>query len=269
MRSSSPAARASGPTSARSRSVSIRSMNAAVIVRCSASLLRSRTCARAATGMQPGISRLLTSPTSGARPRSTYGGPASRIVVSFGPPTMAGSSMAASVGVSPISPASAIPSMTSVSLIAGPAMSSSRWTLPAMKKWNVPVPMPTDIRRMTVPPPAWMRPTRSIVRCISHAARAARSGCCGPSNIRRSASPPHFRRPAPQSYASSSSAVKTPSSVSRMISAPTLPFLARRSVSAVKPEISTKTRVASTSRCIESGVWRSQSMTSRGTYGFR
>ena len=148
----------------------------------------------------------------------------------------------------PISPASAIASIDRVSVIAGPAMSSSRWTLPVMKKWNVPVPIPTDIRRTIVPPLRCSRPTRSMVPCISQAARLARSAWSGPSNIRSSASPPHFRSPAPQSYASSRSAVKTPSSVSRMSSAPTLPFRASRSVSAVKPEMSTKTRVASTSR---------------------
>ena len=32
-----------------------------------------------------------------------------------------------------------------------------------MKKWNVPVPMPTDIRRTIVPPARWSRPTRSMV----------------------------------------------------------------------------------------------------------
>ena len=53
-------------------------------------------------------------------------------------------------------------------------MSSSRWTLPVMKKWNVPVPMPTDIRRTIVPPLRCSRPTRSMVPCISQAARAAR-----------------------------------------------------------------------------------------------
>ena len=59
-------------------------------------------------------------------------------------------------------------------LLAGPAISNSRWTLPVMKKWNIPVPMPTDIRRTIVPPLRCSRPTRSMVPCISQAARAAR-----------------------------------------------------------------------------------------------
>ena len=46
----------------------------------------------------------------------------------------------------------------------------------------------------------------------------------------------------------SSSAVKTPLSVSRISSAPILPFRARRSESAVNPEMSTNTIDPSTSR---------------------
>ena len=41
-----------------------------------------------------------------------------------------------------ISPASAIASIVTVSVAAGPAISSSRCTLPTMKNWNVPVVMP-------------------------------------------------------------------------------------------------------------------------------
>ncbi len=116
-----------------------------------------------------------TLPTSGARWRTASGAPASRMAASFGCPTTDGSSLEASVGLMPISPASAMTSIASVSLIAGPAISSSRWTLPVMKKWNSPVPIPTDIRSTIVPPLTWRRPTRSIVRCISQAARHARA----------------------------------------------------------------------------------------------
>ena len=42
-------------------------------------------------------------------------------------------------------------------------MRSSRWTLPTMKNWNVPLVIPTDMRSVTVPPPARSRPTRSSV----------------------------------------------------------------------------------------------------------
>ena len=71
----------------------------------------------------------------------------------------------------PISPASAIASIVTVSVAPGPAISSSRWTLPAVKKSSFPVVIPIDIRSVTVPPATRSRPTRSIVRCISQQAR--------------------------------------------------------------------------------------------------
>jgi len=248
MRSSSASANASGPRRASSSSVSIMSMNAAVIVRCSGSLRSSRTCARAAIGMQDATMSPLTGPTSGARSRSTSGGAARRKEFSFGGPTRAGSSNAARLGLIPISPASAIASIETVSVATGPATSNSRWTLPAVKKSIVPVLTPIDMRRVTVPPETRRRPTRSMVRCSSHIARQARSGWPGPSKRSNSASPPHLRSPAPQSYASSRSARKTPSSVSRISSAPIFPLRASRSVSAVNPEMSTKASEPSTGR---------------------
>ena len=63
--------------------MSSRSMNAAVMVRCSGSVLRRRTCSRAATGMHDAMSRPAISPTSGARPRSTSGGATSRMASSL------------------------------------------------------------------------------------------------------------------------------------------------------------------------------------------
>ena len=248
MRSSTAAAKASGPSRARSSSVSIRSMKAAVTVRCSGSLFSSSTCARAATGMHPATSSSVTMPTSGARLRSMSGGAARSRACSLGAPMQAGSRHAASVWLSAISPASAIASSVTVSVAAGPATSSSRWTLPAVKNSIFPVVTPIDIRSLTLPPATRRRPTRSIVRCISHDARAARCAWSGPSNRMSSASPPHFSSPAPQSYASSSSAVKTPSSVSRISSAPILPLRESRSVSAVNPEMSTNASDPSTAR---------------------
>ena len=146
------------------------------MVRCSGSLLRSRTCARAATGIADAISRPSTLPTLGARSRSTSGGAPSSVMPSFCGPMQAGRSSFTRAGLMPISPASAIASIDRVSVIAGPAISSSRWTLPVMKKWNVPVPIPTDIRSTIVPPLRCSRPTRSIVPCISQAARAGPEG---------------------------------------------------------------------------------------------
>ena len=72
--------------------MSIMSMKAAVIVRCSGSLFFSSTCARVATGMADAMSSSPTSPTPGARRRSTSGGAASRIAASFRGPTQPGSS---------------------------------------------------------------------------------------------------------------------------------------------------------------------------------
>ena len=83
-RSSSASASASGPSRSSSTSVSIRSMKAAVIVRCSGSLRSSSTWAREAIGMHDGMSIALTSPTSGARSRSTSGGAASRSAAFLG-----------------------------------------------------------------------------------------------------------------------------------------------------------------------------------------
>jgi len=66
-----------------------------------------------------------------------------------------------------------------------------------------------------------------------------------------------------------SSCVKHESSVSLTSSAPILPLRARRSVSFVKPEMSTKASDPSTERWRADGSVCSHSITSRGTYGLR
>ena len=245
--------------------MSIRSMNAAVIVLCSGSLRSRSTWPLAAIGMHEAMSTPLTEPTSGARSLGTSGGAARRNASPFAGPTQEGSSRPARRSLMPISPASAIASIVTVSVAPGPAIRSSRCTLPAVKKSSVPVVIPMDIRSVTVPPETRSRPTRSIVLCISQAARAARGACSGPSKRRSNASPPHLSRPAPQSYASSRSAVKTPSSVSRISSAPIFPWRESRSVSAVKPEMSTKASEPSTVRWRASGVSFIHSISRRGT----
>ena len=199
IRASRAIARSSGPISASSRSVSIMSMKAAVIVRCSGSVFWSMTCARAATGMHDAMSMWLTSPTSPARAAWTSGGPASRIASCLRGPRSSAGSRAARVGEMPISPASAIVSMSSVSDIAGPAISSSRWTLPVMKKWNVPVPIPpTSAGRGSRPRVEVARPGRSCAASPTpRGMRAAHDP--GPSNSSSRASPPHLSSPAPQS----------------------------------------------------------------------
>src|SRR5204862_542009 len=82
-----------------------------------------------------------------------------------------------------------------------------------------------------------------ITRCISHAARLAISACRSPSNSRRTASPPHFTRPAPYSYAAARSCSKIMFRTSPISSAPTLPRRASFSVRFVKPEMSANTAV--------------------------
>ena len=55
--------------------------------------------------------------------------------------------------------------------------------------------------------------------------------------------------------------------MSLISSAPTLPLRASRSVSRVKPEMSTKTRVPVTRWCRSSGPVGAHSSSKRGTYG--
>ena len=66
-------------------------------------------------------------------------------------------------------------SISTVRVAAGPATMSSLWEPPTTKKWYVPVCMPTDMRRRTVPPAVVsMTPTSRRVRRIQTAERAAR-----------------------------------------------------------------------------------------------
>ena len=60
-------------------------------------------------------------------------------------------SSAAVAGVMTICPALATFSAMIVAVAAGPAINSSRWESPTMKKSNVPVWTPTDIRSRTWP----------------------------------------------------------------------------------------------------------------------
>ena len=140
--------------------------------------------------------------------------------------------------------------MTAVSLAAGPLTSSSRWCAgsPTKKKWKVPLWTPTDIRSVTRPALVSSRPISRILARIRCAARQARAAWSGPSKSSSTASPPHLTRPAPSSYATASREAKVALRVSLISSAPTLPRRASRSVSLVKPEMSTNASDPSTSR---------------------
>ena len=79
------------------------------------------------------------------------------------------------LGLMTISPASAVPSMVTVVLAAGPVTMSSRWEAPTRKKWNRPLWTPTDIRRDTFCPRTVNLPTTRRARRMSTAARQARA----------------------------------------------------------------------------------------------
>ena len=105
----------------------------------------------------------------------------------------------------------------------------------------MPVVIPIDMRSVTVPPVTLSRPTRSSVRCISQQARAGARLVLGPveEQQQRIAAPLEEARAVVVGV--SRRAMKTSFSVSRISSAPILPWRASRSESAVKPEMSTNT----------------------------
>ena len=109
------------------------------------------------------------------------------------------SSSSAVAGLTTISPASAAVSIRATRLAPGPVTMSSRKSLPTSMKSRSPEWMPIDIRSRTVPTEVLTRPMRSMTRCISLAARAARAGWSSPWKSRSTASPPHFTNPAPYS----------------------------------------------------------------------
>ena len=62
-------------------------------------------------------------------------------------------------GLSTISPAVAVPSISTTRVDPGPVTISSRWELPTRKKSNEPLCTPTDMRRLTRPPGVTSLPT--------------------------------------------------------------------------------------------------------------
>ena len=156
-------------------------MNAAVIVRCSGSLFFSSTCARVATGMaRRDVELADVSPTPGARPRSTSGGDASRIAASFRWPDAAGIEPARQrLGDSDLAGVRDGLHLERLGHRRAARSAARGGRCRSARSGRPPSRSPTDIRRVSVPLERWSRPTRSIVRCISQAARQARRSCSG------------------------------------------------------------------------------------------
>src|SRR6266542_1383263 len=104
----------------------------------------------------------------------------------------------------------------------------------------------------------------SMNHCICEAARHARAAWPSPSNRRSSASPRNLRTSPPWRDAIPIRPSKHPLTTRISSSAPALPFCASRSASAVNPERSTATSVASSSRY---GIPAGQERASAGKYG--
>ena len=112
------------------------------------------------------------------------------------------------------------------------------------------------------------RGTSVAVRSAARISTAAAAACCGwssPSKSSSSASPPNLSSEPPRSNAISSIVPKTRFRTSVSSSTPMRPRIARRSERAVKPEMSTKHRLPSSSCQRAPGASRSHSDATRGT----
>ena len=185
----------------------------------------------------------------------------------FCAPRTSGGSASAVERLTRISPASAVFSINTVWLAAGPVTISSRWEEPTRKRWKTPLLTPTDIRSVTRPAEVSIRPIERSSLRIPNAARVARTAWSSSAKKSMSASPPNFTRLPPFSYATTRSRAKTDPRTSVTSSAPTLPWRASRSDIFVNPEMSTKTTEPSSSRTVVPGVSFSQEISRRGRYG--
>ena len=104
------------------------------------------------------------------------------------------------------------------------------------------------MRSSTGPTELSALPIDSIVHCMSEAAPAARAAWRSPSNNSSSASPRNLSTSPPCRSATSIRPSKQAEIRWTSSSAPALPFVASRSASAVKPEMSTETSEPSSSR---------------------
>ena len=175
-------------------------------------------------------------------------------------------SRAAVAGVTTTCPASATFSASAVAEAPGPRISSSRVGEPTRKRWMSPECTPTDIDRDSRPTDVrTLAESRSAAR-ISTAASHACSGWSGPRKRKSRASPPNFSSSPPRAALIRSIGEKTRFSVSTISSAPIRPRRERRSVRAVNPETSAKTRVPSTTRPLAPGASWSHRSATGGTW---
>ena len=158
-RSSSPAS-TSGPSRSISASVPSKWMNPTATCRCSGSVTPASSESRVASGTLRISSSSGTSGRTAIVPgASPAGAPRKNTPSPFASPREEAGSSAAAIGLITISPASAVPSIDTTSVAAGPVTMSSRCESPTRNRSNAPACMPTDIRRLTRPPGVWIRPT--------------------------------------------------------------------------------------------------------------
>ncbi len=158
-----------------------------------------------------------------------------------------GSSAAVS-GLTMISLASAVDSMTVVLDAVGPAMISSIWDSPTRKRSTGPLCMPWDMRSDIRPTEVGSLEASLSAARISTADAAACMAWSSVSKRSRRASPPNLSNVPPRAWAASSMVPKTCPNTWVSSSAPIRPRAANRSESAVKPEMSTNSSVPSTER---------------------
>ncbi len=179
-------------------------------------------------------------------------------------PSQAGSIAAAVASLTSTSPACEASSSPNVAVVAGPVTISSRCVASRRNACTVPVWTPVDIRSDTGPTELIVEPACSMNHCMSTDARQARSAWPSPSKRISSASPRNLSTSPPWRSVIPISPSKTPLITRISSSEPARPFAARRSDSAVKPERSTETSVASSSRKRSSGRSRAHAAVSLG-----
>src|ERR671923_254530 len=255
-----------GPRSARSSSEPASFRKATETCRCSASPLATERWSRSDGGTYSSSRSPATSGGGGTTlregsSRRSRCAPA-RSSISQSPGTAAAISV-----LTQISDAPARSSSSNTLVAAGPATISSRNGRPVRKTSTTSQWTPADIRSSTSPLVLRAAPISSIVHCMSDAAPHARAAWASPTNSRSSASPRNFSTSPPWRSAASIKRAKIPEIVRTSSSAPSRPFSARRSESAVKPEMSTDTSDPSRLRARGASCSRLHPRTRRGRYG--
>src|ERR671923_2375616 len=255
-----------GPRSARSSSEPASFRKATETCRCSASPLATERWSRSDGGTYSSSRSPATSGGGGTTlregsSRRSRCAPA-RSSISQSPGTAAAVSV-----LTQISDAPARSSSSNTLVAAGPATISSRNGRSVRKTSTTSLWTPADIRSSTSPLVLRAAPISSIVHCMSDAAPHARAAWASPTNSRSSASPRNFSTSPPWRSAASIKRAKIPEIVRTSSSAPSRPFSARRSESAVKPEMSTDTSDPSRLRARGASCSRLHPRTRRGRYG--